>query len=135
MIVENGHLKILQEIVLDKIREAAKDNPLLTTPLLPQVLCCWNKWGIKNEVREWVSAMINSDEKLPIFLSKFLQKNTSWTITDKVCRVYWRLNPNSLKEYMDIDTLEKRCNYILSNDSIANNLDDRQKLALRQFLK
>ena len=135
MIVENGHLKILQEIVLDKIREAAKDNLLLTTPLLPQVLCCWNKWGIKNEVREWVSAMINSDEKLPIFLSKFLQKNTSWTITDKVCRVYWRLNPNSLKEYMDIDTLEKRCNYILSNDSIANNLDDRQKLALRQFLK
>jgi predicted KAP-like P-loop ATPase len=135
MIVENEHLKILQEIVLDKIREAAKDNKLLTTPLLPHVLYCWNKWGIKNEVKEWVSAIINSDEKLPIFLSKFLQKNTSWAINDKVYRIHWRLNPNSLKDYIDIDTLEKRCNYILSNDSIANNLDDRQKLAIKQFLK
>ena len=135
ILLNEDHLKKLQEIVLNKIKESVKEDRLLNTPLLPDVLYCWKKWGNEDEVRDWVIEVVNSDEKLPIFLSKFLQKTISQTITDRVAKIHWRLNPNRLKDFIDINILEKRCNEVLSNHYIVNTLDDKQKLAIKQFLK
>ena len=79
--------------------------------------------------------MVASDEKLPIFLSKILQKTSSATITDRVSKIRWRLNPNWLKDFVDVNILEKRCNEVLSNDSLVATLDDKQRLAIKQLLK
>ena len=79
--------------------------------------------------------VVASDKKLPIFLSKFLQKTSSATITDKVAKIRWRLNPNWLKDFIDLDILERRCKEVLSNELISTTLDDKQKLAIKQFLK
>lgn len=135
ILLDEDHLETLQGIVLDKIKEAVKEGRLLNTPFLPSVLHYWKEWGNDGEVRDWISRVVASDEKLPIFLSKFLQKTSSITITDRVAKTRWRLNPNWLKDFIDVDTLEKRCNEVLSNDSTVAKLDDKQKLAIRQFLK
>jgi len=135
ILLDKNHLETLQEIVLDKIKKAEKEDKLLNTPFLPSILYRWKEWGNEGEVRDWVSKVVASNEKLPIFLSKFLQKTSSATITDRVAKIYWRLNPNWLKDFIDLDILEKRCNEVLSNESVVAILDDKQKLAIRQFLK
>ena len=135
ILLDENHLETLQEIVLDKIKEAVKEGKLLNTPLLSSILYRWKEWGNEGEVRDWVSKAVASDEKLPIFLSKFLQKTSSATITDRVAKIRWRLNPNWLKDFIDVDILEKRCNEVLSNESVVATLDDKQKLAIRQFLE
>jgi len=135
ILLDKNHLETLQGIVLDKIKEAEKEDKLLNTPFLPSILYHWKEWGNEGEVRDWVSKVVASDEKLPIFLLKFLQKTQSYTITDRVAKTHWRLNPNRLKDFIDLDILEKRCNEVLSNDSIVATLDDKEKLAIRQFLK
>jgi len=135
ILLDEDHLETLQGIVLDKIKEAVKEDRLLNTPFLPLVLRVWKEWGNEDEVKDWVSKIVASDEKLPIFLSKFLQKTSSATITDRVANIRWRLNPNWLKDFIDLDILEKRCNEVLSNESIVATLDDKQKLAIRQFLE
>ena len=135
ILLDENHLETLQEIVLDKIKEAVKEGKLLNTPFLSSILYRWKEWGNEGEVRDWVSNVVASDEKLPIFLSKFLQKTSPATITDRVAKIRWRLNPNWLKDFIDVDILEKRCNEVLSNDSIVATLDDKQKLAIRQFLE
>ena len=135
ILLDEDHLKVLQEIVLDKIRGAVKEGSLLNTPFLPQVLYRWKEWGNERKVRDWVSKVVASDEKLPIFLSKFLQKTSSQSITDRVAKIHWRLNPNWLKDFIDLGFLEKRCNEVLSNDLVVATLDDKQELAIRQFLK
>jgi len=135
ILLNGDHLETLQGIVLDKIKEAEKEDKLLNTPFLPSILYHWKEWGNEGEVRDWVSKVVASDEKLPIFLLKFLQKTQSYTITDRVAKTHWRLNPNRLKDFIDLDILEKRCNEVLSNDSIVATLDNKEKLAIRQFLK
>ena len=136
ILLGEDHLEALQEIVLDKIKgEAVKDGGLLNTPFLPSVLRAWKEWENEDEVRDWVSKVVALDEKLPIFLSKFLQKTSSATITDKVAKIRWRLNPNWLKDFIDLDILERRCKEVLSNELISTTLDDKQKLAIKQFLK
>ena len=135
ILLDENHLETLQEIVLDKIKEAVKEGKLLNTPFLSSILYRWKEWGNEGEVRDWVSKAVASDEKLPIFLSKFLQKTSSATITDRVAKIRWRLNPNWLKDFIDVDILEKRCNEVLSNESVVATLDDKQKLAIRQFLE
>ncbi|RLG22911.1 NTPase, partial [Methanosarcinales archaeon] len=135
ILLDEDHLETLQGIVLDKIKEAVKEGRLLNAPFLPSVLHYWEEWGNKGEVRDWINRVVSSDEKLPIFLSKFLQKTSSETITDRVAQIHWRLNPNWLKDFIDVDILEKRCNEVLSNDSIVATLNDKQKLAIAQFLE
>jgi len=135
ILLDEDHLETLQGIVLDKIKEAVKEDRLLNTPFLPSILYHWKEWESEGEVRNWVSKVVASDEKLPIFLSKFLQKTSSATITDKVAKIRWRLNPNWLKDFIDVDILEKRCNKVLSNTSVVATLDNKQNLAIRQFLK
>ena len=135
ILLDENHLKILQEIILDKIKKAAKEDRLLETPFLLYVLFRWKEWENESEVKDWVSNIVASDEKLPIFLSKFLQKTSSVAINDRVAKIRWRLNPNWLKDFIDVDMLEKRCNEVLSNNSIVSKLDKKEKLAIEQFLK
>jgi len=135
ILLDEDHLETLQGIVLNKIKEAVKENRLLNAPFLPSILYRWKEWGNEDEVRDWVSKVVASDEKLPIFLSKFLQKTSSATITDRVAKIRWKLNPNWLKDFIDLDILEKRCKEVLSDDSIVATLDNKEKLAITQFLK
>ncbi len=125
ILLDEDQLKALQEIVLDKIREAAKKGSLLNTPFLSLVLHKWKDWGDESEVRDWVNKVVASDEKLSIFLAKFLPKTSSMTRWERIL--------NQWKDYIDIDILEKRCNEVLSNNSAITTLDDKQKLAIRQF--
>jgi len=126
VLLDENHLEILRKIVLNKIKNIAKKEKLLETSHLLDVLYRWKEWGDENEVNDWVSNIVNSDEKLPIFLSKFLRK---------VDEIHWELNLNWLKDFIDLDILEKRCNEILSNNLIVAKLKDKEKLAINQFLK
>jgi len=134
ILLDENHLKTLQEIVLDKIRKAVEEGSLLNTPSLPVILHQWREWANEDEVKEWVKEIVFSDEKLPIFLTKFLQKTVSWTETSRATNIYWQIDLNWLKDFINLDFLEKRCNEILSNDSIIGTLEDKQKLAIRLFL-
>jgi len=135
ILLDEDHLETLQRIVLNKIKEAAGKDKLLNTPLLPTVLYWWKERENEDEVKDWVGNTIALDEKLPILLLKFLQKTSSVAINDRVAKIRWRLNPNQLKDFIELNILEKRCNEVLSNDSIMAKLNDKQKLAIAQFLK
>ncbi len=135
VLLEERHLEALQEMALDKIKEASKKYELLNTPFLPSVLHRWKEWGDESEVRDWVNKAVSFNEKLPVFMTKFLQKTRSAGMNDRVTRIRWRLNPNWLKEFVDLDFLEKRCKEILSNEEMVGKLDDIAKLAMNQFLK
>ncbi len=135
ILLDEAHLETLQKIALNKIKEATEKDRLLNTPFLPAVLYRWKEWGNEREVKDWVSNIVASNEKLPIFLSRFLQKTRSVAINDRVAKIDWRLNPNKLKDLIDLDMLEIKCNEVLSNNSIATKLNVKEKLAVKQFLK
>ena len=134
-ILDKEHLDVLQEITLEKIKNAAADNSLLYTPLFPLVLNNWKENGNTDELNNWINQIVNSDEKLPTFLANFLQKKHSWTFSDRVTKINWTLNLNWLKSFIDLDLVEEKCKKLLSNKTLFDKLNERQKLAIELFLQ
>jgi len=134
-ILDKEHLDVLQEITLEKIKNAATDNSLLYTPLFPLVLNNWKENGNTDELNNWINQIVNSDEKLPTFLANFLQKKHSWTFSDRVTKINWTLNLNWLKSFIDLDLVEEKCKKLLSNKTLFDKLNERQKLAIELFLQ
>ena len=134
-ILDKEHLDVLQEITLEKIKNAPTDNSLLYTPLFPLVLNNWKENGNTDELNNWINQIVNSDEKLPTFLANFLQKKHSWTFSDRVTKINWTLNLNWLKSFIDLDLVEEKCKKLLSNKTLFDKLNERQKLAIELFLQ
>lgn len=134
-ILDKEHLDVLQEITLEKIKNAAADNSLLYSPLFPLVLNNWKENGNTDELNNWINQIVNSDEKLPTFLANFLQKKHSWTFSDRVTKINWILNLNWLKSFIDLDLVEEKCKKLLSNKTLFDKLNERQKLAIELFLQ
>lgn len=135
LLLQESHLRELQIITVDRVKEAVKKDRLLNAPHLPDVLIRWKEWGNRDEVRDWVRRVVESDEKLLIFLSKFLQKTSLEPVTVRVPKNLWKLDMSLLKDLIDLDVLEKRCKELLSNDSLVDRLDVKLKSAIEQFLE
>jgi predicted KAP-like P-loop ATPase len=61
----------LEKGALDRIRASAREESLMDTPELPQVLWRWGDWGSVEEVKDWVGEVIKNDQGLVEFLVKF----------------------------------------------------------------
>ncbi|MEQ6360495.1 P-loop NTPase fold protein [Thermoanaerobacter thermohydrosulfuricus] len=133
LLLDIDQLVKLKEIALDKVKEAAGEGGLLNTPFLPAVLYFWKELRGESEVKDWVKEIISSDEKLIIFLSKFSHEVTITKEGDRVGKTYSKLTINSLKDFVDLDFLEKRCAEILSSNTIR--LKDNEKFLLEQYLR
>jgi predicted KAP-like P-loop ATPase len=73
--LQQHHLQTLKEIALQRLRDAAQQNTLLQTPKLPENLDYWQKWAGAAEVKQWVQAIIESDQELINLLQQILPQN------------------------------------------------------------
>jgi len=129
--VNAEHLKELESIVLEKVRNAAQDNSLLQTPHLSSVLYRWSDWASGDEVKQWIDKVIKDDNNLVALLEKFLQKTSSQSMDDRVSRFEYKLNPKWLEPFTDINHVFDRVNKLVQYD----NLTDRQKIAIKSFIR
>lgn len=131
-LVGTQHLDELERIALNRIKEKAKDNDLLNKPKLPSILYRWRDWEGDKQVREWVSSAISSDEELVDFLTGFLSRAYKQVITDRVGRMEWNLNLESLKLFLDPDKIIDRCKNLLKLK--PDWLIDKKKIAVETFV-
>jgi predicted KAP-like P-loop ATPase len=129
--VNAEHLKELENVALERVRNAAQDNSLLQTPHLSSVLYRWSDWASGDEVKQWIDKVIKDDNNLVALLEKFLQKTSSQSMDDRVLRFEYRLNPKWLEPFTDINHVFDRVNELVQND----NLTDRQKIAIKSFIR
>lgn len=50
-------------------------------------------------------------------------------------KINWTLNLNWLKSFIDLDLVEEKCKKLLSNKTLFDKLNERQKLAIELFCK
>lgn len=127
------HVEELEKIALAKIKEAVSNNELLNAPNLARILYRWRDWENLESVRKWTEQVITSDQGLVDFLTGFLSKGYSQSISDRVASVKWHLDPKSLEPFINPSEIAERCKNLLK--SSPDWLMDRKKIAVETFVK
>ena len=126
------HLKEIEDRVLDKIVEAAKDDSLLSVPVphLVGILYPWSKWaGSDTQVQEWVNEAIKTDRGLVSVLPHYGYIIRGQGLGDVTVKHKYRLDPERLKPFIDPDKIAER---LMKMD--FSGLNKEQKKAVDQFL-
>jgi predicted KAP-like P-loop ATPase len=121
----------LEKLVLDKVRNAAKDKSLLQCPKLPEILALWQNLAGNAEPVTWVNNMVGDDRNLAILLEKFMEKDFSHSIIQVVGDSRYRLNQKALMPFLDPESILDRTRTLTKSEWLGQPQQD----ALRQFIK
>lgn len=121
----------LEELALAKVRDAAKDESLLTCPKLPELLSLWKDLAGDAEPRSWLDKIVLDDHTLANLLEKFLEKDFSHTMLKVEAGARYRLNHRTLEAYLEPASLLGRVRTLAKSAWLS----EPQKVALQQFLK
>ena len=91
------------------------------------------KWEGEEKVRQFVEALVKSDEGLLDFITALLSKRQSHGLSDYVVTISWHINLKNVGDFVNVEQIVPRLRKILSSD-IFNQLEDRKQLAIRTFL-
>lgn len=130
LIVNLEHLNELENIAVEKIRNAAREGTLLHTPNLNGILYRWRDWGSKDEAKKWVSEVISTDKGLAKLLEEFLSKVRSHAFEDRVVTISYRLNPKWLSDFLDPSEIIERAKSLAGKEG----LPEKQLIAVKQFV-
>ena len=105
LIDEKGWEEI-RNVLVDRIRAAAKDGTLANSPHLGILLYRWKEWGLIEEVRDFVGRLVESDDGVLIFLQGMMaQKSTS--VGEYAALQGWHILLENIREFVDLYALNE----------------------------
>lgn len=128
--VTDADLKELQQLCVEKIKQAAETGSLATHPNMLYLLYRWCEWKAADEPRQWVKSLIESQEGVLSFLTACLQRSTSHGMGDHVSQEHWRINLKNVEDFVPSDTLEKKVAALP-----LDNLREKEAKAVKAFQK
>lgn len=132
---ENPYLTIeqvkeLENILLSKIREAAKNDSLLENENLPSILYRWRDFlNSLDEPKAWVQKIASSDDNLKKLFVRFARVSIQSTMRRTTEITY--VHADNVADFLDLDTTASRVTKFLDDDG----LDEKEKIALEAFIK
>ena len=130
-LIRHGDQASLEKLVLDKVRNAAKDKSLLQCPKLPEILALWQNLAGNAEPLTWVNNLVGDDRNLAILLEKFMEKDFSHSMIQAVGDSRYRLNQKVLTPFLDPGSILDRTRTLAKSEWLGQPQQD----ALRQFIK
>lgn len=128
-------LEKLEKLACDKIEIWAKDGRLSKHQYLSSILYNWKRWERQKHVIDFVNHMIETDDGLIDFVTSFLSKTKSHSMSDYVFKTEWKINPKSIEEFVDLKQIEPRIRNIFFSSKFEQMEDnDKRKLAIKTFL-
>lgn len=127
--VNAKQLEELESIACQKIQEWAKIGKLKDHSHLISILYSWKHWceNGEDEARSYVKGMIDTDEGVVTLVAAFVGKSYSHAMTDYVSRENWRINLDSINDFISVEELEKKARAIIAAENFSDLLSDKQK--------
>jgi predicted KAP-like P-loop ATPase len=127
--VNAQHLKDLEELGLEKIRQAAKQRTLLHAKDFIHILYRWEDWANKEEVRQWINEVTADDKTLAVFVAHFLVSSFRQTMTDRVGTKFYKLDYESLAHFLELPNVIERIKRIADDPSFT----EQERIAAREL--
>jgi predicted KAP-like P-loop ATPase len=130
-LIRHSDQVVLADLVLAKVRDAGRDNSLLTCPKLPHILSLWKDLAGDPEPATWVSQVGRDDHNLAALLEKFMERNISHSMIQVGGNPKYYLNPKALTPFLDPGSILDQTRTLIKSEWLG----EPQKDALRQFIK
>lgn len=127
------YLDELEKLACEKIQIWANNGLLAKHKKLAGILYSWERWNGIEDVRGFVTKLIETDEGLLDFVAAFLSKSTSHGMSDYVGRLHWSIPIDSIKHFVDPETFKERVRVIEKGAEFRKLPEDKQK-AVKIFL-
>jgi len=128
------HVEALEGLCSDRIIEFAKSDRLLDVGNLWLVLKVWQNSARQNELKEWLSNVVENDLLFPLLLEKLIQagvRERSKGTHEVEVEEFFRLDPEWFKPYIDPKEVVQRARSIAPMTSLTS----KQRKAVEQLLK
>ncbi len=130
-LIRSSDQVVLAELVLAKLRDAARDLSLLSCPKLPHILSLWQDLAGKTEPVTWVSQVAGDDHNLATLLEKFMERDVSHSMIQINGTARYRLNQKALTRFLNPGSILDRTRTLTKSEWLGA----PQKDALRRFIK
>ena len=127
-ILDEDDIKDLEQICVEKIRQAAQSGALKNHPKMAYIIYCWRKWANPEEPKKWVENLVETQNGVLFLLSAFLQQSTSQRLGDYFPKIHWRINLSSLENFISIGVLEQKVKEI-----DLKGIGEKEQKALKAF--
>lgn len=128
--VTDADLKELQQLCVEKIKQAANTGSLSTHSKMLSILYRWREWSSPDKPREWVERLTASPAGVLSFLTASLHRSTSHGMGDYVSQEHWRINLKTVEDFIPVDTFEKKV-----AELPLDNLTQKERRAVNAFQK
>jgi len=121
LITEEARAQV-RELIVGRIRDAARNGALTSSTMLGQLLGVWAKWGSVEAARSWVAEQLHDPSFILRLVGAFVGSSTSHGLKDRVARVRHHVNLDALAELASLDAVEEQLKAIKGQsgvDSVA----------------
>jgi len=125
-------LEELHELALNKIRLWKSKPEFMKHNHLGAILYRWKEWAGIEEVKDFISNIVSTDDGLVNFIRAFLGRSVSYGMGDYTGKVNWRMDLKDIGEFIDPKSIEPRIRNIYENDLAK--YSEKQKIAVETFL-
>jgi predicted KAP-like P-loop ATPase len=115
-IVPENKIEELQKLCLEKIKGTCTDDLLQHKNLL-YILYRWKEWDKENKWEDLIKEIKEDDNKLMLFVAKFVSESPSQTIGDYGVKMTKRFNYKSLGDFFDLDQLKTKFEEMKKKDA------------------
>lgn len=115
-IVPEDKIEELQKLCLEKIKGFNKDDLLKQKNLL-YILYRWKEWDKEKKWEDFIKEIEKDDQKMMIFLSKFVSESRSQTIGDYGVKIIKKFNYKSLGDFLDLKSVKTKLEEIKKQDA------------------
>ena len=115
-VVPEDKIEDLQKLCLEKIEETNPDDLLKHKNLL-YILYRWKEWSKDSKWGDFIKTISDANQKLLVFIAKFVSESRSQTIGDYGTRVTKRFNYKSLSDFLDLEELKTKLEGIKEENS------------------
>ena len=115
-VVPEDKIEELQKLCLEKIESTDIDNLLKHKNLL-YILYRWKEWDKEEKWKYFIKKIIENDQKMILFVAKFISESRSQTIGDYGVKVTKKFNYKSLDNFLDLEQIKTRLEEVKNRDT------------------
>lgn len=121
----------LKQVWLTRVKQSAAAANFIDHPHVAYLLSGWRHWGGDAEPAAWWAQAAASDEGLLKLIASYQSQSTSNQVGDHAVKVRFRVNPEGIAPYGDVQAMAARVSTMLA----AGTVDEQRKPAAEQFVR
>lgn len=133
-IIDEKSWEEIRNVLVDRIRAAAKDMTLASSPHLDILLYRWREWGSTEEARSFVDRLLESPDGVLAFLQGMIApKTTSVGEYGYAARRGWHFPAEAVSEFVCLDILNELVQRVKTER--GDDISSLQQAAIEAFLE